>query len=70
LNEKDTTTPGPGFVAYPDGRDHQKDEQSGNEAFQKQITRGAGRYQQAQGESPELAEPHYNAANPLSPGGI
>jgi Ca-activated chloride channel family protein len=36
----------------------------GNEAFQNQdYPTALAAYQQAQGESPELAEPHYNAAN-------
>jgi Ca-activated chloride channel family protein len=36
----------------------------GNEAFGEQDYEGAmTAYQQAQGKSPELAEPHYNAAN-------
>src|SRR5262245_21622760 len=36
----------------------------GNEAFNQQNYDAAlSAYQQAQGESPELAEPHYNAAN-------
>jgi Ca-activated chloride channel family protein len=36
----------------------------GNEAFGEQDYEGAmAAYRQAQGESPELAEPHYNAAN-------